>query len=274
MAMRDFAKVSPQIHIGKTGRQLRGEKEAQILYFYLVTSPHSNMLGIFYNPIEIIALETGIPLEGASKGLRRVEEVGFCTYDPLSGYVWVHEMARFQIGEKLKPTDNRVKGIKKELASLPNLPFLNAFIKKYEVDFHLKNEEKNISPFEAPSKPLRSQETETETENIKDTLDKSNLSAVKDIFEYWQKTHNHPKAVFSKDRIRLIRKSLKSYTSADLKLAILGCSLSDFHMGRDGKNSTVHDDIELILRKPKQIETFIALAGDGDRNKVTSRVEF
>lgn len=50
--MRDYAKISPKFWIGETGREMRElGLPARALAFYLMTSPHSNMLGIYYLPI-------------------------------------------------------------------------------------------------------------------------------------------------------------------------------------------------------------------------------
>ena len=73
--MRDYATVAPQFWLGKTGRELRKKgAEAQVVSFYLMTSPHANMLGLYYLPILYIAHETGLGLEGASKGLRSQDQ--------------------------------------------------------------------------------------------------------------------------------------------------------------------------------------------------------
>lgn len=70
--MRDYAKVSPRFWLGETGRELRkAGAEAQVVAFYLMTSPHANMLGLYYLPVLYLAHETGLGLEGASKGLQR-----------------------------------------------------------------------------------------------------------------------------------------------------------------------------------------------------------
>ena len=68
--MRDYAKVSPRFWLGETGRELRkAGAEAQVVAFYLMTSPHANMLGLYYLPVLYLAHETGLGPEGASKGL-------------------------------------------------------------------------------------------------------------------------------------------------------------------------------------------------------------
>jgi len=155
--MREYSKVRPYFWIGSTGRGLRGDAEAQVLALYLMTSPHSNMLGAFYCPMAFITLETGLSEEGASKALRSLERANFCLFDPKSEYIWVIEMARNQIGDKLSKNDNRVKGVAKDYAALPNLPFLKGFFDHYKDIFYLEKcrhgTTDNTSPFEAPSKP-------------------------------------------------------------------------------------------------------------------------
>lgn len=162
--MRDYATVSPAFWTGETGRVLKKSgPETMLVAMYLVTSPHANALGLYYLPILFIAHETGLTFEGASKGLQRASEGGFCAYDYENEIVWVHEMARFQIGDSLSPKDNRVKWIKSEYKKLPNCKFLKHFFEKYKDIFYLDFERN----FEAPSKPLRSQEQEQEQEQDK-----------------------------------------------------------------------------------------------------------
>ena len=42
LPVRDYGKVSPQFWVGKTGKRLRGDMEAQIVALYLMTSPRTN----------------------------------------------------------------------------------------------------------------------------------------------------------------------------------------------------------------------------------------
>lgn len=167
--MRDYATVAPQFWLGKTGRELRRKgAEAQVVSFYLMTSPHANMLGLYYLPILYIAHETGLGLEGASKGLKSSIEAGFCSYDEDTEMVWVHEMAAYQVGKALKPGDNRCAGVRSEYASLTENSFLSSFYERYKDDFHLsiKRETRQIS--EGASKGLRSQDQEQDQEQEQD----------------------------------------------------------------------------------------------------------
>ena len=163
--MRDYAKISGTFWTGKTGKALRGDMQAQIVALYLMSSPHSEMTGVFNCPILYIAHETGLSIEGASEGLASLIEAGFCTFDHETDTVFVHEMARYQIGDELKPTDNRIIGVQKIYAKMPESLIRRGFYAKYKELFFLPEEGKkgvvDVSPLQAPSKP----ETETETEN-------------------------------------------------------------------------------------------------------------
>jgi hypothetical protein len=96
-----------------------------------MTSPHSNMLGLYYQPVLYMAEETGLSPEGASEGLRACIEEGFCQYDQPTKMVWVIEMAGYQIGSDSPRSDKRCKGIQKDYAALPNCPFLGQFFDRY-----------------------------------------------------------------------------------------------------------------------------------------------
>ena len=166
--MRDYGKVSPQFWIGPTGKALRGDAHAQLLALYLMTSPHSNMVGVFHCPVLYMAHETGIPLEGASEALLRLIEAGFCTYEWDSETVFVHRMAAYQVGEALSPKDNQVKGIQKDYEKMAPALIKQAFYAIYSVAFHLPPSDENQRKTEAPCKPLASQEQEQEQEQDKE----------------------------------------------------------------------------------------------------------
>lgn len=176
--MRNYTKIAPTFWTGKTGRAIRkGGPEGVVVALYLMSSPHSNMLGLYYQPLMYMAHETGLGFEGASKGLQRCIEAGFCHFDEESEMVWVVEMAAYQIGVGLKPTDNRCLGIQKYFNQLSENPLLDFFFDRYQADFHLKPRRPtdpskragNSTGQQAPSKPLRSQEQEQEQEQEQDS---------------------------------------------------------------------------------------------------------
>lgn len=172
--MRSYGKVAPAFWAGsKTGRAIRkAGPEAVIVAVYLMSSPHSNMLGIYHQPLLYMAHETGLGIEGASKGLQSCIEAGFCRFDGDADVVWVVEMAAYQIAEALDPNDKRCRGIAKDYDALPDCAFLGAFFDRYSGAFHLPKrrvgtgEDAPPQPGgnQAPWMPHRSQEQEQEQE--------------------------------------------------------------------------------------------------------------
>lgn len=270
--MRDYGKVSPLFWTGATGKELRKQPEALIVAMYLMTSPHANMLGLYYMPTLYIAHETGLGIEGALKGLRWAEQVGFCSYDHDSEMVWVHEMAKFQIAESLKDTDKRCLGVQNEYNSLGSNPYLEGFFDKYCVAFKMtqkrQNSSKKASPLEAPSKPLASQEQEQEQEQennicppngepVPAEKPKENFkNEIQEVFEFWKVTFNkRSTTVLDKNRKTKIQARLKEgYTVEDIKTAIVGCSKSQFHI--EGN----HTDLTLICRDATKLDHFLAMS--------------
>lgn len=161
--MRNYSIISPAFWTGKTGKAIKAKgAETQMLALYLMSSPHSNMIGLYFLPKLYISYETGLSEEGASKGLQDLLSVGFCDYDDQAEVVWVYEMARFQIGEFLTATDNRVKSVKKEFDNTPKCKFLIDFAQKYGEAFHLGKIKK------APSKGLLTEQTSTDHDQEQD----------------------------------------------------------------------------------------------------------
>jgi hypothetical protein len=170
--MREYARISPKFWVGETGKQIRTlGTESQLLAMYLMTSPHSNMLGLYWCPTSYMAHETGLTLQGASKALQRLVDCGFCEYDDASEFVWVYEMAKYQIGDKLKETDKQSKGVQNAYEDLPRNPFLSGFYEKYAECFCMTSKRYSDSQsigirrgIEGASKALASKEKEKEKE--------------------------------------------------------------------------------------------------------------
>lgn len=149
--MREFSKISPQFWLGETAKKLRGHQEAQIVAMYLLSSPHANMIGMYYLPKMFISHETGLTLQGASKGLLRCIEAGFCSYDEEKEIVWVVEMANYQIGE-LKPSDKRSVGAQNEYLKVPDCNHSMAFFDKYSSALNLTTSKGLRRGFDDPPK--------------------------------------------------------------------------------------------------------------------------
>lgn len=151
--MRDYGKIAPQFWTGETGKTIRAAgSQVQIIALYLVTSPSATMLGLYYLPLPTLCHEVGCSLQAAQEALGVLSRTDFAHYDERTEFVWVPNMARFQIGENLKPGDKRITGIIKAMERLKNTPFFEDFLKRHQRVFHLNE----ASPADAPSMSLSS----------------------------------------------------------------------------------------------------------------------
>lgn len=142
---------------------------------YLMSCDGRSMTGIYYLPIPLLAHELDLTIEGASKALQRVCDTGFCVYDGASEMVFVLNLAREQVGERLKPGDKRLSAVRAQLETHRKHAFYRMFIDLY-ADAYGLTASPDTSPSEAPSKPLRSQDQdqdqdqEQEQEQARDSL--------------------------------------------------------------------------------------------------------
>lgn len=159
--MREYARFAPAFWLSKICKDIRrAGVEGVVMAGYLKTAPLSNMLGLYPLSLPAAGHETGLGFEGASKGLQICIQAGYCDYDEDSEFVWVYDMAREQIGEALKVSDNQVKNVQKQYAAMEENPFLARFYDRYSMDFHL-TEKRGIgnplvSPSEGSANPLGS----------------------------------------------------------------------------------------------------------------------
>ena len=134
--MRDYSIVSAKFWIGETGKRLRGDRDAQLLALYFVTSPHAAMSGLYYCPLTYVSQDIGMPADVVFEKLSLLRSVGFCSYDYDSEVVFVVEMARYQVAEKLELRDNRRTSIVREIAKL-RTPLVQLFLDRYAEAFRL-----------------------------------------------------------------------------------------------------------------------------------------
>lgn len=154
--MRDFSIVLPQFWTGTTGRILRQyPAEVRELAFYLFTAPNADMYGLYYKPLETMALETGRDMKAIAGALDTLVTVGYCQYDRTTEFVWVFEMAGIQMRPlPLKPTDFKVKSVNRWYRGIQKNPFLGAFFDRYCDHLLIEPPRRDGSPLEGASKPL------------------------------------------------------------------------------------------------------------------------
>ena len=136
--MQTYVKLYSQFWTGNTGRALKKlGPSVQVIAFYLINNPHTTMTGICYLPFAYIVQDTGLQLNEVKTSIEHLCQLDFCCYDERQEFVWVINMARFQVGDQLKPKDKRVTCIKKLYQSLPQLNFLEKFYQQYHQRYYL-----------------------------------------------------------------------------------------------------------------------------------------
>ena len=151
--MRSASLFYSRFWIGGTGRELvrRHGRDHATVAIYLFTAPGAHMAGLYYLPISTNAEHTGISTPKVRRILADLEYAGFARYDGTASLVWVVTMARWQISEALRDRDNRVRGLRRYLKSLPRSVLVDDFRRHYALEI-----DTDESPSEAPPEPHRS----------------------------------------------------------------------------------------------------------------------
>jgi hypothetical protein len=88
----------------------------------------------------------------------------------------------------------------------------------------------------------------------------TNPGDARELFAYWQRVMDAPRAALDKKREAACLTALGRYGLADCKRAVDGCFASDFHMNRPGSGNTRgkrFNDLALIFRDAEKAEGFI-----------------
>ena len=150
--MRDYGRLSPLFWIRGTGKKLRDHQEARMLAVYLMSSPGSNMIGLYYLSAQTVAEHMGWSEQqvlDAFDVLQR-HDIGFAIFDQEEELVFIPEAARWQIAETLRATDKKVKGIDRNLKKYAHHPFHDLFVERYGGPYHLSTASLGRG-FEGPS---------------------------------------------------------------------------------------------------------------------------
>ena len=79
---------------------------------------------------------------------------------------------------------------------------------------------------------------------------------IEQLFEFWRTTLGK-KALLSEERRAILAWAILNYGMETCEMAIKGCSISDWHMGRN-PNNVRYDSVELIFRNAEKVEWFVA----------------
>lgn len=155
--MRTTAAIKPRFWSSGSGRQLRGKPHAQVLALYLMSSPHSTMIGLYYEPLISILHETGLTEDQFREALPLVKEIA--RFDEEHGLVFLPNGAEHQIGETLSVRDKKRPAILSQLRTYGKHPFVTEWVSRYYLAYDLAHDgiqdpsqpKPLRSPFEAPS---------------------------------------------------------------------------------------------------------------------------
>ena len=136
--MKSFSKLYSDFWINYDNSEIVGlGVEAQLMALYLQGNSHRSMLGVYYLPLLYIASDLKLPVKKVRTALEKLCKINYCKYDEKTQYVWVHNLAFEQIGEKVDERDNRIKALHAIWESLPSkLEFLEEIYQKYSTAFH------------------------------------------------------------------------------------------------------------------------------------------
>lgn len=136
--MRDYGRVYFRFWTQGTGKQLRGDPEAQVVATYLMTCAHSNMIGLYRLELGLVALETGLTREAVVRCMGRLEQIGFALYDDGAEIVYMPHGAKYQLGRLLSDKDRNVDGVENLLDEFAGHPFYDLFVEAYKGPYRLK----------------------------------------------------------------------------------------------------------------------------------------
>jgi len=107
---------------------LRLSSNDKLLFIYLVTSADAHYSGVYYCPLQMIQLETGLSENVVSKGIDTLSKGYMVEYDYSSNEIFIINMAKFQV---VSPT--QIKGVATHFEeTIQSQALIQSFIKKYD----------------------------------------------------------------------------------------------------------------------------------------------
>jgi len=163
--MREYGKIHSSFWTSQDIRSMT--EDGRTLAAYLLTSPHSNMLGCFRVPPIYISDDLQWPLERVLKGFDELSLKGFATLNESSNWVVIHKFLKWNQPEN----PNVVRAAEKLFAQIPTSSGLKSilawaiaeFEPRFSVD-KLADSKPFANPFDRSPKAYRKPEPEPEPE--------------------------------------------------------------------------------------------------------------
>jgi len=135
MKIRKYARLPPNLWHDNELKQFG--LTTTLVSIYLRSSPHSNMIYLYQQQPEYAAVDIGLPVNEYLEAIGNLQSIGFCAYDSKTNYVWLRTAMIEDVGEELKETDLRVKGIQALLKGMPESHFLAEFKREFKAKYKL-----------------------------------------------------------------------------------------------------------------------------------------
>lgn len=269
--MKDVALVHSTFWTGETGLAIRGNADAQRVALYAITSPASDSTGMYAISTKAISHDVGISEPAVKKAMTLLTDLGFLKYSEEWSWLWVVEMLRFQMGDSMRRTDNRVLALQKFVDRHAKYPFIEEFCAKYGpthcIVYH---------PVTAkPASVIFDKHDGERPEDARRTKAAERGKQVREVFEYYRG--------FYPLRHRVVNSTMKEWkmisarldegiTVEDLCRAIDGMRRSEWHQGKNPQNKP-YDSIGYAMRDHKQVDAMLAMPTHvvhlGDKNRAS-----
>lgn len=134
--MRSYSIMATVFWTKGSGKRIRGHYEAQILFWYLLSGPHSSMTGIYSLNLATVIAESGLSRQAVAKGLRKCAQEKMAFYDEEEELVWVPALSHHQVGLRLGigksgEPDKRIRGILRALKPFAGHRFVAEYVRRY-----------------------------------------------------------------------------------------------------------------------------------------------
>ena len=117
-----------------------------------------------------------------------------------------------------------------------------------------EKEEKPMESLFQTEKPVKGKRL-ARSNARKSAVNQVSSGEVEQLFGYWKELLNK-RALLSDERRAILAWAILNYGMATCEMAVKGCSLSDWHMGRN-PNNVKYDSLELIFRNSEKVEWFV-----------------
>lgn len=167
--MREFAKISPSIWRSRKVKSLENDIEAKLLYFYFLTSPHSNSIGCYDLPIGYGSSDLGWERDVYRKAMDRLSKAFLIEFDIHDETLFIVNWATFNPPTNPKHALGMLDQLKKassvELRSKAASEFLAVMREKSNIK-DSKVMEVIESLLKGYQEPIETPETETRDRDL------------------------------------------------------------------------------------------------------------